>query len=725
MSKTFRPFALAVAVACVSGTALTYRLFNAATSDNATSLSGAARPASAPAAPAVPLWFERNTGEYPAQVLYASRSLRQTVYLTSSQMTVAAPSGEAVGISWTNAKQARIIEGRQPVAARVDYFRGKDRSQWRTGNRANTARFGEVRYEQIYNGVDLVFHPQLDKLEHDFVVAPGADPSQIGLRFDGASSVHLANDGSLAIRTASGSEIRQTKPVAYQEIDGHRVEVAAAYRITGDASAEFTLGAYDASKQLVIDPVLDYSTYLNSSGSTTAVSVAAQPGTSFVWVAGTTNASDFPVGGAPNAPIRDTNLGLRDIFLAKLDTSKFGTDSLVYAGFVGGSGADEALAMTLDNDGNAVIVGSTGSFDFPIVGSMDSEIEGGNDAIILKIDPRREGPDALVYTTFLGGNALDYATAVTTDSTGRIIVAGYTVSENFPLTANAIQRNRQRGYELFISRIDPNAGTSGLQYSTYYGGSNTDIARAVAVDPRGRILVAGNTSSDNFPIGNEPLQATYHGAGDMFLIRVDPEKSGLDGIDYGTFIGGNGVDSAEAIHLDADGNVYIAGYTTSTDMPVGGSAPQLTSAGASDLYVIKLSIPSNQVLFASYFGDGGTDVAYSMKVNASGRVYLTGYTYSQRFPVTANALQARPSGIPDAIVVVMDTVGTAAESLVYASYLGTPGLDYGYGISASSACSIAVTGTTTGKAFPTTGNAYERNANGFPGTFLSVIDICR
>ncbi|MBS1835473.1 MAG: SBBP repeat-containing protein, partial [Acidobacteria bacterium] len=546
MSKTFRPFALAVAVACVSGTALTYRLFHAPPQ----AAIPASRPATA-AAPPVPLWFERNTGEYPAQVLYASRSLRQTVYLTPSQMTVAAPSGEAVGISWTNAKPARVIEGRKPSAARVDYFRGKDRSQWRTG--AQTPRYGEVRYEQIYNGVDLVFHPQVDKLEHDFVVAPGADPAQIGLRFNGAASVQLATDGSLAIRTASGSEIRQTKPVAYQNIDGERVEVAATYRITGEASAEFALGAYDTSKELVIDPVLDYSTYLNSSGFTSAVSVIAEPGTSFVWVAGTTNALDFPVAGAPNAPIRETNLGLRDIFIAKLDTSKFGTESLVYAGFVGGSGADEAYAMTLDNEGNAVIVGSTASFDFPIVGSMDSEIEGANDAVILKIDPRREGGDALMYTTFLGGDGLDYATAVATDSTGRINVSGYTVSENFPLTANAIQRNRQHGYELFISRVDPNAGTSGLQYSTYYGGSNTDIARAVAVDPKGRILVAGSTSSDNFPIGNEPLQATYHGAGDMFLIRVDPEKSGLDGIDYGTFIGGGGIDSAEAIHLDAEG----------------------------------------------------------------------------------------------------------------------------------------------------------------------------
>lgn len=719
MPKTSRPFALAaVAVACVSGTALTYRLFH----PTPETPSSAARPA---AAPTVPLWFERNTGEYPAQVLYASRSLRQTVYLTPSQMTVAAPSGETVGISWTNAKPARTVEGRQPLAARVDYFRGRNRSLWRTGGAAQAARFGEVRYEQIYNGVDLVFHPQLDKLEHDFVVAPGADPAQIGLRFNGAASVELATDGSLAIRTSSGSEIRQTKPIAYQDVDGKRVEVAAAYRLTGDATAEFTLGAYDPSRELVIDPVLDYSTYLNSSAATNAVSVAAEPGTSFVWVAGTTNAADFPLGGAPNAPIRDTNLGLRDIFLAKIDTSKEGTESLVYAGFVGGTGPDEALAMTLDTDGNAVIVGSTGSFDFPIVGSMDSEIEGGNDAIILKIDPRREGADALVYTTFLGGDALDYATAVATDSTGRIIVTGYTVSENFPLTANAIQRNRQRGYELFISRIDPNAGTAGLQYSTYYGGSSTDIPRAAAVDAQGRIYVAGNTSSDNFPIGNEPFQATYHGQGDMFLIRVDPEKTGLDGIDYGTFIGGNGVDSAESIHLDAEGNVYIAGYTTSTDMPVAGSAPQLQSAGAADLYVIKLAIPSNQVSFATYFGDGGTDIAYSMKVNAQGRVFLTGYTYSQHFPVTANALQPRPAGIPDAIVVVMDTAATPAESLVYSSYLGTPGLDYGYSVSSSSACSVAVLGTTTGRAFPTTANAYERNPNGFPDAFVSVIDICR
>ncbi len=703
----------ATAVAVAAGSLVAYSLSKR--SPQAATAAATANPAKPPR---IPMWFERNTDEYPAQVLYASRSLDQTVFLTAQDMVITSRDGAALHIGWKNGKPARATRGEAPLRARVDYFRGRNQNNWRAGD---ATRYSKVRYEQVYNGVDLVFHPQGSQLEHDFVVAPGADPKQIALTFTGATSMRLDRDGSLALRVGA-SDIRQSKPVAYQEIDGRRVEVAANFRVTGDNEAAFELGAYDTTRELVIDPVLQYSSYIGGTSLSSPTTVVAEPGTGILWITGTTTSTDFPITGDP---IRDTGFGNRDIFIAKVDPTKSGPDSLVYAAFVGGTGNDEGRSMVLDRDGNAVIAGMTASADFPIVGSYDTEILGGQDAVVLKIDPRRGGKDALVYTTFLGGDGQDWANAVAVDSLNKIVVAGYTVSENFPVTANAIQRNRQAGYELFISKIDPDTGTSGLQYSTYYGGSGTDIARAVAVDAQGLIYVAGNTSSANFPIGDRAYQPTYQNAGDMFLIRVDPGKSGIDGISYGTYIGGSGIDSAESMTLAADGTVYLAGYTTSNELPTAGNAPQTQNAGGADVYVARLDLKTSTLVFATYLGGKSTDIAYGMNVDSTGRIHVTGYTYSSDFNVTRNALQPKSLGIPDAFMASINPSLPAAEALLYSSYVTSAGLDYGSSITANSSCLVSAVGSTTGRKFTVTDSAYQSGPSGFPDVFVTSVNICQ
>jgi hypothetical protein len=610
--------------------------------------------------------------------------------------------------------------GEKPLRARIDRFGGPRNSAWKTGDTGG--RFSQVRYEQVYQGIDLVFHPQNDQLEHDFSVAPGVDPKQIALRVKGAKSLKLDADGSLAIRTAK-SEIRQSKPVAYQEIDGKRVEVAASYRVTGGNEIEFELGAYDTTRELVIDPVLKYASYLGGTLRTAPATVLAEPGTGILWLAGTTNSTDFP---AVGDAIREVNtMGNGDIFLAKVDPSKPGPEALLYAAFVGGTGADEARSMVLDRDGNAVISGTTTSGDFPIVGSYDTTIGGGRDAVVLKIDPRRAGRDALVYTSFLGGDGEDWANAITTDALGRFVVAGYTVSENFPVTANAIQNNRQSGFELFISRVNPDAGTNGLEYSTYYGGSSTDIAYAVAVDARDLIYVAGGTSSANFPVSDNAYRATYQNAGDMFLIRVDTTRARIDGISYGTYLGGSGIDSAQAMHLDAQGNVTLTGYTTSTDMPIAGAAPQMRNAGNADAYVARLNVNTNTLSFATYLGGSASDVAYGMNIDPQGRIHITGYTYSTDLNVTRNALQSRIGGGYDAFLASMNPALPAAESLVYSSYWGAGGNENGLSITADAGCNVTLAASTTTKRLAVTDNAFQREGTGFPDTFLSSVNVCQ
>jgi hypothetical protein len=715
MYMRFRPYAAALALALVA-TAAGFLILK-----NNVAKPSAASTASAPP-PQLPLWFERNTGEFPSQVQFASRSLDQTVFLTDREMVIATPGGRPLSIAWRNAKPARRMSGEHPLRARVDRFKGSQKNKWKTGD--TNSRFGQVRYEQVYDGVDLVFHPhQGNQLEHDFVVAPGVDPKQISLAFNGATGMKLEADGSLAVRTApDAAPIRQSKPVAYQQIDGKRVEVPASYRITGEREVEFELGAYDATRELVIDPVLKFATYLGGTKRSVPAKIIADAN-GIIWMAGTTNSIDFPSVGEP---IRDLEIsGQDDIYLVKIDPTKEGSDALLYAAFVGGTGSDEARDMTLDVNGAAVIVGTTLSGDFPIVGSYNETIASGRDALILKIDPARSGSDALVYTTFLGGDNDDYANAVATDPLGRIIVAGYTISETFPVTSRAIQSNRQKGYELFISRINPDAGTNGLDYSTLYGGSGTDIPYATAVDADGLIYVAGSTTSDNFPVSDNAYRATYQYAGDMFLIRIDSTQAGIAGINYGTYFGGTGIDSAEAMVLDPQGNVILAGYTTSTDMPIAGSAPQLQNAGGADAFVIKFSIAANNLLFASYFGGRATDIAYGLSLDPAGRIHIAGYTYSDNLPLTNNALQKTYGGSVDAFVASFNPTATPADSLVYASYWGSSGIEYGFTVASDSKCQVTIAGSTTSKRLAVTDTAFQFEPTGFPDTFISTVNICQ
>ncbi len=706
-----RPYALATAaIALALTSAATYRNLR----------KSASTPNAASAAAQIPMWFERNTGEFPSQVAFASRSIHQTVFLTDKAMVIAAPGATPVSIEWRNGQAALRMTGENPIHARIDHFGGAERSRWKTGN--SNGRFSQVRYEQIYKGIDLVFHPQGSQLEHDFVVAPGVDPAQIALRVTGATNLTLESDGSLAI-LAGKSEIRQSKPVAYQNVHGKRIEVAASYKVSSAHEIQFELGSYDTSQELVIDPVLKYASYLGGTLRTTPSTVVAEPGTGILWIAGTTNSTDFPAVGEAVRGIE--TMGNGDIYIAKVDPSKPGPEALLYAAFVGGTGFDEARSMVLDRDGNAVIAGTTTSGDFPIVGSYDSTIEGGRDAIVLKIDPRRAGAAALVYTSFLGGDGEDFANAITTDAFGRFIVAGYTVSDNFPLTANAIQRNRQNGYELFIARVNPDGGTSGLEYSTYYGGSATDIANAVAVDAQDLIYVAGATSSANFPTSDNVYRATYQNAGDMFLIRVDTTKSGIAGINYGTYLGGSGIDSAQAMYLDLQGNVTLAGYTTSTDMPIAGAAPQTRNAGNADAYVARLNLATNSLGFATYLGGSASDLAYGLSVDAQGRIHIAGYTYSADLNVTRNALQPKLGGGYDAFVASMNSSLPAAESLLYSSYWGAGGNENGLSVTADASCNVTLVGSTTTKKLMVTGNAFQLEGTGFPDTFMSSVNICQ
>lgn len=495
----------------------------------------------------LPLSFEANQGQFDPRVLFASRTRGQALFLTANQAVLTLckptnkptktsnpiadrrdempadfkpPTGEPVAAQQSNdrvrsvdrSKTQREPEGqsvlrmklpganRSPVIETIDelpgrsnYFIGNDPKKWRTG----IANFAKIRYRSVYPGIDLIYHGEESKIEYDFTVAPGANPKTITLAFPGAKSVRIDESGDLILRT-SGEEVRQLKPIAYQEKDGRKQPIAVHYVMKGRNQVGFDVSAFDRRKSLVIDPVLSYSTYLGGSSEEAGNGIAIDTAGN-AYVTGYTVSSDFPIKNAFQSPLP----GFTSAFVTKLNPT--GT-ALVYSTYLGGSQTDVGLAIAVDASGDAYVTGYATSTDFPIVNAVQPTHGGSNflsDAFVTRLNP---SGNALVYSTYLGGSRADVGQGIAVDPWGAAYVTGYTMSTDFP-TASAIQPALLGRFDAFATKLNPGGS---LGYSTYLGGSGSDNGYAVAVDSSGQAYVAGGTTSPDFPLLN-PMQPDFKG----------------------------------------------------------------------------------------------------------------------------------------------------------------------------------------------------------------------
>ena len=465
----------------------------------------------------LPLRFEVNSGQTSPEVKFVARGGGYTLFLAESGAVLRLRAGEGeqqrsstLRLKLEGANRRPPVSGVGELPGRSNYLFGADPSKWRTGVPA----FEKVRYASVYEGIDAVYYGRQGSLEYDFVVAPGADPSRVRLRFEGARGLRVDESGDLVI-SAEGGDVRQQRPVAYQEFGGARKEVEARYALDARGRVRFELGAYDRAHELVIDPVLAYSSYLSGAGDDTGTSVAVDASGS-AYVVGTTNSTDFPSPGSFQASKSDFN----DAFVIKLSPDG---KSLVYATYLGGNGDDSANAVAVDSGGNAYVSGFTGSGSFPTTpGSFQTVKDGGLDAFLVKLNPMGTG---LVYSTYLGGNGSDIANSVAVDAGGAAYLAGRTDSVNFsriPVVnraGNPAYRSADEGAnwsasaagltastvnDFTVAATDPSvvyAGTNLGVYRSADGGVNwtfagqvrpqtaPPFARAVAVDPTDHLTV--------------------------------------------------------------------------------------------------------------------------------------------------------------------------------------------------------------------------------------------
>ena len=746
----------------------------------------------------VPLSFEPNQGQLDSRVQFVSRGSGYALFLTPGAVvlnlerqhqapvagtapTPAAASIDTLRMGLIGANPNAHAEGLAPQPGVVSYFIGNDPAKWRTG----IPTYGKVNYAQVYPGVDLVFYGNQRQLEYDFVVAPGADAGHIAWRIAGARAGVNA-EGNLKLRTPNGPAGFK-KPVVYQLDGDTKTSVEASFAVAGN-EIRFRLGSYDHSKTLIIDPVLTYASYLAGSA-TDHIGQSTGPGISTAgssqaiaidsagsaYVTGDTFSVDFPITqkaymGAP--PTKTT--GVQPGQWPSVFVTKFSPDgsSLAYSTYLGGEGYDYAFGIAVDSGGNAYITGQTNSVRFPVTAGAYQTVcdaapnntsaaagapscnSANVSAYVTKLNPTGTG---IVYSTFLGGYAYQYATAIAVDSAGRAYIAGneevscstfYVFQGCFPTTGGAvIGGNQTVGGDpqfAFVAAFDPTGAH--LLYSTIFGDTNfkcvggcggDTYGTAVAVDSNGYFYLVGETRAASLPTtagvyqpNAVPLNsgATSLQSWRGFIAKFNPvtSTSGTS-LAYSTYLGGqtgNTGDFISGITIDSSSNAYVVGYTNSKDFPVTAGAfgtvcgPNGQTCAAA--HVTKLNPTATKILWSTYVGDAlgdGSDAFFftgPVQLDGSGNVYIIGQSGGPGFP-TINPVEPTPvAGSQEILVAELDPTGT---NLLFATRIGSGGIHTvnPAGLAVDSAGHIYLAGNIIGQGLITTPGAFQTTSNDSAG----------
>ena len=652
-----------------------------------------------PVLPRQPIRFEPHVGRSASGAEWSARGLGYSLAFAANA-TIFRLGEQTLALRFLGADPHAAFDATSPYSVPTQYFTA--------AYRGSVQSYRRLRRHQVYPGVDVVFYGTGENLEYDFEIAAGADPSRIRLRFDGADRLRMALNGDLQV-TLGSQTVTQHLPVVYQvTAGGTRQPVHAEYQIEANRDVTLRLDRYDPSAPLVIDPVITFAAYLPGSNNTVGVAFA-HDAQGFIYVAGNTSATDFV--STPNA-FFGLNRGAQNAWLMKLNpfasgdqvivySTYFGgtlvdslkdmavdsatglvyltgsttsTDllvtsgaaqttlkgatngfvavfdptqpaSLVYATYLGGTAADVPYGIATHN-GKAYITGSTTSLDFPVANATFPSSGGGTDMFVTELDPRQSGAASMVASGYFGGTSLDYGSSVAVDAAGMVYVAGVTYSSDLPITAGPYQATAKPGGEAFLVEFALEAPL--ILHSTYLGGSGTDGAKKILIDPAGRVVVAGFTSSADFPI----TQNAYHpllgcpNATNSFLSILDL-RTPVQSLVYWTFFGG----SVDVVHyslrLDANGNYYLGGFTLSPDLPVSQNAinSSTTRAGFDGFIALinPAAPPLNSLVYSSYVTGPGSQIVYSVDFDASGTIYATGFSTSDIFPAGYQTYAASPA----------------------------------------------------------------------------------
>lgn len=648
-----------------------------------------------------PLSFEVNQGQVDDRVKFLSRGNGYDFFLTSNEavfsLTVPeTPSQQDVlRMKPVAANPSPRVTGLDELPGKSNYLLGNDPKQWHT----NVTNYGKVKYENVYQGIDIVYYGNQQELEYDFVVAAGANPAAIKLSFDGTESIEIDGRGDLVLRTRHG-KVHQRTPLIYQETGGQKHQIAGKYVKIGSDQVGFEIGDYDNSLPLVIDPLLVYSTYLGGSAFDEVTAIATDQAGN-VYVVGGTNSPNFPTTPGSFQPVFNGG----DPFVLKLDPSG---SVVLYSTYLGGSGGEGIVGVAVDSSGNAYLVGNTNSSNFPVTpGAFDFIGDPAIDAFVAKLNP---SGTALVYSTYLGGGGAEQSFAIAIDSLGQAYVTGGTKSLNFPVTFGVFDTTFNGQEDVFVTKVNT-TGTA-IVYSTFLGGNNREQGVGIAVDVSGNAYVTGFTQSPNFPSTMGAWDNVLNGT-DSFALKLNSTASGFY---YSTFLGGTAEDVGFGIAVDGAGFAYVTGYTGSINFPTTSGAYDRVLSGWNDIFVTKIAQWGTGLVYSTYLGGTAGELAYSIAVDGLGQAYVTGYSTSSNFPTTPGAPDTTHNGSHDVIVTKFNQWGS---SLLHSTYHGGSADEVGRGIALDPAGNVYVGGYTYSPNFSVTPGAFDTSYNGSQEGFVS------
>jgi hypothetical protein len=581
-------------------------------------------------------------------------------------------------------------EGVGPMSYPTNFLMGTSHEGWVRGART----FASVVLRSVYDGIDLELRDTGAGPKYTFVVAPGADPADIRVLVEGALSVS-ARGGELAVLTRAG-EVRDTGLRALQDGPAGRREVPCAFQKRGPMAYGFELrGGWDPSLPLVIDPLI-HSTYLggNDVDWLHAIDLASD-GT--VYVAGYTSSVDFPT---TEGALQQGGAGGFDVYVARLSSNG---SRLEWATLLGGSKEDMPWDLQVGADGRVYLTGHTESPNFPTTwGAYMTTISGTRDAFVARLSPDGSSLD---WSTFVGGEGTEQATAILPMADGSAYVAGHTTSSYFPTTAGAYDKVMDGDTDVFLLHLASNG--MDLIASTLLGGTGSEAEPSLAMDAAGHVCVAGSTTSTDFPTTPGARDRTHNGAKDAFLTLF---KADLKGIDASTLLGGLGSDVPRSLQLVQGGGLLLSGYTTSPDLPT--TTPDFGRyyQGRTDGWAAMVDGSLSRLDFCCYLGGSDFDAARSADLDPSGTLHVAGYTNSTDMPTTPDAIKGtKASDDHDFFYMEVDRV---AGALNYSTYIGGSAGDYAMEMELDGWGVPTIGGYSHSSDFPTTEGAYGRTFMG-------------
>ncbi len=632
------------------------------------------------------------------------------IIFSSTQNIPGKTTSDLVKLNFLNSNPDPILKPLNPLPGFANFFQGNDSNNWHT----DLPTYAAIKYENLYPGIDLIYSSIDGNLKSDFIVAPGSNTSQIVINYSGSGveEINILADGSLFIDTELG-ELSEAPPIAYQEINGQQIEVEVAYKLLENNQVGFNIGEYNQDYELIIDPIIEYSTLIGGNGfdrgNGIAVDVAGN-----IYITGDTTSIDFPTLNAIQPEFNGGGVVFNnDTFVTKLDQN----GTILWSTYFGGSNDEFGIDIAVDVAGGVYVTGNTNSLDFLTVNGFQTAYGGGSfngDAFVTKLSSLG---NIVQYSTYLGGRDEDISRGIAVDNNGNAFVTGSTGGfspfpaapvpgfADFPTTENAFQTETTNNLnrDVFVTKLSRNGRT--LEYSTLLGGFDLDSGIDIDVDNNGNAYITGSTRSFDFPLQN-PLQNFYGGDSDIFVTKLNPEGSDLI---FSTFYGLSDGDAGSGIAVDLTENIYVSGTTGTRilegdiaispvgDFPAFSGFQNFFGGGSSDAIVMKIN-RDNSLGYASFLGGNSSEFANDIAIDNLGNAYVTGSTASVNFPIINEFQEGVGLGLPDDVFV--SKVSSSGMFLDFSATIGGVGNESGNGIVIDPAQNTYVVGFSDSIDFP-------------------------